>query len=169
MAIIYTKVWASRPFLRVYVFPGLWWHQTGNDWNTILIVISNEALIGVGSIRTHHSICFVWCLGRFIIRDDYFVSRLDVEARVLVSCIDSLQTSRSLIHATWGIRLILVHWTISVLSRKIALTAWPMTKLLDLGFFICLRWCLKKLAFDRCEPLYRICSQPWDASSSQSR
>lgn len=59
MPIIYAKVRAPWPLFWVNIGPALRWEQVGDDRYTVLIVISHEALIGVGGIASNYTSALV--------------------------------------------------------------------------------------------------------------
>lgn len=79
VAIIDTKVGASRPFLWIDVRSAFWRKQVCDDRNPIFVIVSHKALICVGCISSNDTCPFVRCLGRIIVWNDNLVSGLDTK------------------------------------------------------------------------------------------
>ena len=73
MAIIDPEEGAARPMINLSV----WGLQYVQDYgHSVFIVVSDKSLVSIGCIGSHNSITLQRMFGRFVIRDDDFVSRL---------------------------------------------------------------------------------------------
>jgi hypothetical protein len=78
MSIIYCKETASRPLINLFK---LWFNNIEYYAYSILIIVSNNALMGVGSIAAHHTIFFAGEFGGMVTLDvslDLLMLHLDV-------------------------------------------------------------------------------------------
>lgn len=63
VAVIYSKEGATGPIGRIFE---LWLDDIQNYGYSILVVIPDDSLMCVGSIRCYHTVSFAGILGRFI-------------------------------------------------------------------------------------------------------
>jgi hypothetical protein len=85
VSVIDSKEAAPWPFVRVDVCSRFWWQQIGDDGDSVLIVISDEALVCVGSVRSDDACAFIGSFGRFVTRNYDFMSWLNSEALTSVA------------------------------------------------------------------------------------
>lgn len=70
MAIINTKKWASRPHFCILEFR---FYNIQDYWYSVFIVISNDSLVSIRSIRNNNSIPFACKFGRLISLLEYLL------------------------------------------------------------------------------------------------
>ena len=72
MAIVYTKERASWPSLMLAM---LRFDNVEDDGNSVLIIVTDEALVCISGIGAHYAIPLITTLRRFVVRDYYACAR----------------------------------------------------------------------------------------------
>ena len=156
VTIVDSEVWTSGPLVWIDVSSALGWKKVCDYRDAIFIIVTNKALVRVGSISPHNSCALVRSLSWIIVRDDDLVSRLNTNFvkfffRGAPFCLNIAFTSRS--HAKRLVGLLsLLRLNIGSRARpiKILCRRWSLTRtssLRYLDFIHFWSWCI---LFFRC-------------------
>lgn len=86
VTIVNSEVWTSWPLFRINISPVLWRKKICYDRNSVLIIITNKALICICSIGSYYSSALVWCFSWIIIGYYDFVCRLNSDLVKIFLC-----------------------------------------------------------------------------------
>ena len=90
MAVVDAKVGAARPFVRGDICPRLRRQQICYYRYTVFIIVSNKSLIRIRRVSPHNTRALARRFGWIVVRNYYFVRRLDAEATLVMHVLGDL-------------------------------------------------------------------------------